>query len=196
MDVASLPKWVLATCLVLIVLFVGYSAVTGVHFDWTPSIGFSQGLLRLKGTTLKTVGPFTVGANNGWQTNANGNLALSAINTQVDQGNGICFLTFLQDPLKPGAKVGFDFVSAHDRWICLSRIVVGQFWIYICHTYHLALQAEDAVLPVATYNQLLSCQAPTDAVDWLLRLIRAIQTVRYFAVRQARVFFQQFNHVI
>ena len=34
------------------------------------------------------------------------------------------------------------------------------------------------------------CQAPTDAVNRLLRLIRAIQTVRNFAVRQARVFFQ------
>jgi hypothetical protein len=117
MNVASLPKWVLATCLVLIVLFVGYSAITGVHFDWTPSVGFSQGLLRLKGTKLKTVGPFTVGASNGWQTNANGNLALSAINTQVDQGNGICFLTFLQGPLKPGAKVGFDFVSGKYRFV-------------------------------------------------------------------------------
>jgi hypothetical protein len=51
-------------------------------------------------------------------------------------------------------------------------------------------------LPVATYNQLLFSQAPTDAVNWLLRLTHATQTVGYFAVRQARVFFLQLNHIL
>lgn len=115
----GVPKWLFVAVFIVALLLVIYSFFTGIGFTWKPTIGFTQGFLRLKGSNAKVVGPFTVGYNSGhaWQSDQNPNLLLSSVDTGVDPSNGVCFVRGLTGPLNPNESVGFDVSAKTYRFV-------------------------------------------------------------------------------